>query len=372
MRTIETFSIKFDNDNVVYEVGDVISGFVHLKLNDSIKCKAIYLRFRGKASTEWLDDIAPIIRTGFSNITRCCNDKFVLEERVNIWGKGKGGMLGTTDGKYLAVGEHRFPFRLRLPREELPCSFEGQYGFVRYFASCILQRHRAADITVREGFTILGQPVDFKTMPEIQDQMGREQQKRVSCCVGPSSHIVLTAGTNRHGYIPGDKIAIKVDLENNSDRRVTRVNAALLQEVKYEGKKVGSGKKCERSTVRIAKGLTSAGCRAHGRLTWTGKAITLPPVPPSELQGCPFIDIRYFVQIQAFISGAPSCLEINFPVIVQTVPASRLVQQGEGRLFLVDNVHSVRPTLPPYQEDDFNHMSLLPPPPAYDDVCSET
>ena len=86
MRTIEIFAIKFDENKVVYEVGDVVSGCVHLKLNDNIKCKAIYMKFTGTTSTEWMEENVPI-RIGFSNFTKCSNEKALLEERVNMWGK---------------------------------------------------------------------------------------------------------------------------------------------------------------------------------------------------------------------------------------------------------------------------------------------
>ena len=196
--------------------------------------------------------------------------------------------------------------------------------------------------------------------------------KEISRCFGSLSRIKLTACINRHGYTPGDRIAISLDLENQSDRKVTRVSAILLQEVKYEGKKGGVGKTCQRNTTRVAKGVTSFGCRSNDSVRWNEKAIIIPPIPPTGLQGCPFIDIQYFLKVQAFISGTTSCLEVNFPVIVKTVPASRLLQENEATSRFEHGHDVVRPLLPPYSDDGVNYTTCPPPPPAYQDLYSES
>ncbi|XP_077989239.1 arrestin domain-containing protein 4-like [Glandiceps talaboti] len=381
MGIIKKFAIRFDEDKVVYQLGDVVSGHVLLHLNENIKCKAVYMRFRGKAYTEWMDQAIPI-RLGFSNLVKHYNEKCVLEERVNMWGKGKGSEHNDTEQKYLVAGEHKFPFQLRLPPNDLPCSFEGDYGYVRYFASCVLQRPRATDIDTRNGFTILGLPVDLNTITDVQVPMETELVKQVSCCFVRSGRVAMTASINRRGYTPGDRIAINLDLENNTNRKVTCVKATLVQEVMYQAKRGGSGRTKKRRTVQTAKGLNSPGCKANERLRWNGKTLTVPPVPPTGLEGCPFIDIQYFVKLRALVKGESRSLDVSFSVVVGTVPITRLVQQStQSDLSLsleddVDDIQNIVPALPPpyteHSENDTTHEQYLPPIPSYDDLFSSS
>lgn len=55
----------------------------------------------------------------------------------------------------LSAGEHSFPFEFRLPEENLPTTFEGKHGHVKYWLKAILDRPWKEDRTVVEAFTVL-------------------------------------------------------------------------------------------------------------------------------------------------------------------------------------------------------------------------
>jgi hypothetical protein len=54
----------------------------------------------------------------------------------------------------LRAGEHSFPFSMMLANN-LPSSFEGQYGYVRYTVKATLDRPWKFDHEVKEAFTVL-------------------------------------------------------------------------------------------------------------------------------------------------------------------------------------------------------------------------
>ena len=54
----------------------------------------------------------------------------------------------------LAAGEHSFPFSMILPND-LPSSFEGQYGYVRYTVEGTLDPLLKDDHEVKAAFTVL-------------------------------------------------------------------------------------------------------------------------------------------------------------------------------------------------------------------------
>jgi sporulation-control protein spo0M len=56
--------------------------------------------------------------------------------------------------KVLPAGEHSFPFSMILPND-LPSSFEGQYGYVRYTVEATLDPLLKDDNEVKAAFTVL-------------------------------------------------------------------------------------------------------------------------------------------------------------------------------------------------------------------------
>ena len=54
----------------------------------------------------------------------------------------------------LSAGEHSFPFEFRIPEENLPSTYEGKHGHVKYWLKAILDRPWKEDKTVVEAFTV--------------------------------------------------------------------------------------------------------------------------------------------------------------------------------------------------------------------------
>lgn len=55
----------------------------------------------------------------------------------------------------LSAGRHTFPFCFVLP-EDLPSSFEGVHGYVRYVVKAIIDRPWKFDHTTKCNFTVIG------------------------------------------------------------------------------------------------------------------------------------------------------------------------------------------------------------------------
>lgn len=54
----------------------------------------------------------------------------------------------------LPSGEHSFPFEVRLPEDNLPTTFEGKHGHVKYWLKAILDRPWKDEIKIVEPFTV--------------------------------------------------------------------------------------------------------------------------------------------------------------------------------------------------------------------------
>ena len=60
---------------------------------------------------------------------------------------------GTSEGELHPAGEVVYPFKFQLP-PNLPCSFEGWDGSIRYYIECRIKRPGSSDIWSKLPFTV--------------------------------------------------------------------------------------------------------------------------------------------------------------------------------------------------------------------------
>lgn len=73
----------------------------------------------------------------------------------------------------LEPGEHTYPFTTHLP-PNLPSSFEGEHGFIRYTVKGIVDRPWKFDQDVKMAFTVIS-PLDLNQDPTIKVYMASIQ-----------------------------------------------------------------------------------------------------------------------------------------------------------------------------------------------------
>lgn len=54
----------------------------------------------------------------------------------------------------MSAGEHSFPFTMTLP-QNLPPSFEGDYGYIRYWAKATIDKPWKFDHHTKRAFTVI-------------------------------------------------------------------------------------------------------------------------------------------------------------------------------------------------------------------------
>src|SRR6218665_1678783 len=82
----------------------------------------------------------------------------------------------------LPAGEHSFPFDCKLPLE-LPSSFEGQFGRVRYLAKAVIERATwKSNVVCKRAFTVLS-GLDLNFIPESAVRLA--VNLNASCLVKP-------------------------------------------------------------------------------------------------------------------------------------------------------------------------------------------
>jgi hypothetical protein len=111
----------FDNPQRTYVGGQTVSGRLVVKIDAPEPLRSIIVEFRGRASY--------VMSDGSGTYTDC--EKY-FEKYLKVFG-GRGYT------EVLQSGEHYFQFSMILPNN-LPSSFEGKYGYVRYRVKATLDR----------------------------------------------------------------------------------------------------------------------------------------------------------------------------------------------------------------------------------------
>lgn len=225
-KKLRCFQIDFDNPQAIYFPGQPINGKVIVDLESETKVNDIKLRFLGEAYV--YVDIA------VGNQRRTCESE---EEYFDNTFSVIAMDLGDRDEYILKPGLHTFPFSFVLPLE-IPSSFEGEHGHVRYIAKGTIDRSWSFNDHTKRAFTVIGLQ-DLNKLPLADHEAVNSVETNVCCLCCKSGPIEATLRLNRIGYVPGESVFFDAYIVNKSSR-VCGVRARLymvsLHIYKYKSK----------------------------------------------------------------------------------------------------------------------------------------
>ncbi|XP_072014781.1 arrestin domain-containing protein 17-like [Amphiura filiformis] len=281
---MEAFEILFDdNPSNVYHQGEVLNGHVKILLAGQKKITELSVTFRGEASTytSWLH------KRG-TNLTaeQCGASETYFDEYLTI----------INDEKILKSGANIFPFKFTIPSHlNLPASFEGDHGHVKYFVSARLNSYLYA----KKIFTVIGGQaavLDMDSLLSAMAPVSRSSEKVIPhlCCF-PST-ITLFAQTDKKGYVPGENIILCGSIVNHSHRQINQLCTRLVQKAMYANCTEFPMGETQRVLVEEMYEMC---CDRSCSVPFSNKLLAVPSCVPSGLPGCEVIDIKYFVHIEA-------------------------------------------------------------------------
>ncbi|XP_076244815.1 arrestin domain-containing protein 17 isoform X2 [Calliopsis andreniformis] len=275
-------------------------------------------------------------------------------------------LVGSASGGEIEIqsGEHKFPFQCVLPTN-IPSSFESDFGYVRYIVKATLDRPWKFDQEVKSPFTVI-LPLDLNQEPRASENVQEEMSKTFCCLCCGTSPLTVNYSLPVRGYVPGQSMPIKVNVENTSGVTVDTVKLILCKIVTFRATTPSSDTKTEEIIVaEVGKGPVGG-----NETTEYEQKLDVPPLPPSNLTGCSIIDLEYNLKVVACVSGwYYRNLSKNTLVFVGTIPL----------------VSYQTPTAPPAEEsltkapgigwttpDGVSISSLYPnlPPPSYEESTS--
>ncbi|KAL4228949.1 hypothetical protein ACF0H5_011989 [Mactra antiquata] len=306
------YIIQLDNQQGVFYPGQVVAGRVELQLEKETKARAIYLDFHGYANVHWTESTQS---NNGSHTSHYTNDETYFRQKISLFGKEQSGQ----DETKLQPGSYAYPFAIQLP-PNIPSSYEADIGRVRYRLKSYIDIPWGFDKKTKRMITVVNL-FDLNTKPETANGATCSDQKTLCCLCCESDPISATVTIDRTGYVPGEAVSFRAEINNQSTREMSCSKAQLNMVVSYHAQSK------TRDVTNILNELRHGKIEGGGTDQWSNERLHIPAVPPSYLLGCNIIDIKYFLNIVVDPSGIGFALNVPVEVVIGSIPLATIAQQ---------------------------------------------
>jgi len=306
---LTNFQIVLDSPTGAYYAGTNVTGRLQFTLDKPKKIRAIIIKFTGLAKTSWTETES--VRQNDGN-TANENMTFTAEEE---YFSNKYNLAGGPNSEIeIPAGDHTYPFSTTLP-PLLPSSFEGEHGNIRYTVKATLDRPWKFDQNVEKVFTVVT-PVDLNYNVKAKEPVKLEIEKSFCCCWCKSGPLTLVVNLPYSGFVPGQHIPVTLEVDNASNIRVDNVVVRLQKVLSWKAREPKT--KEREDNVEIVK-VSLGAVETNSSQTYT-QELSVPVMPPCNLDQCSIIHCKYTLQVTAEVSGCHSNLYGEVPIFLGTVP----------------------------------------------------
>ncbi|XP_065342547.1 arrestin domain-containing protein 17-like isoform X1 [Cloeon dipterum] len=357
---LEKFQIYFDNPQAVFYTGQNVSGKIVLVTSTPKKVRAINVKIKGEAKVAWTETREHTSTTtttstdGGASSTPATQTETVTFSNEEVYFENKFTAYGGGSDQTLTAGEHLFPFSYVLPTN-LPSSFEGEHGHIRYTVRAVLDRPWTFDHEAKAAFTIIS-TLDLNTEPQAAAPANAQKSKTYCCLCCASGPVNVTLSLPTGGAVPGETLFPTLDVENNSRVYLSLIKLRLKKRLLYKAR--GSTKTEEMSIAEKNLGYVDSG-QSH---TFEREALLVPSLPPSNLKNCSIIDLDYYLEAHFTSSGWNSNFELRVPVLIGTIPLHQNFAQYTPAVQSQPLGWNFSPSAP-YRDGSPSYPDL--PPPTY-------
>ncbi|BFZ01389.1 hypothetical protein BsWGS_04428 [Bradybaena similaris] len=309
---LNIFEIVLTNTEAAYFSGQTVQGHVIIELAKSTKVKDLRMTFHGKAFVHWTEQtMRGPGEVRFKEIRHHSATEEYFEVSKSLLSQASSPK-NPDDKRVLEAGQYTYPFKFRIPPTS-PTSFEGQFGFVRYWAKVTIERPWKKDVSAKKLFSVIF-PVDLNQEPAASQPISNQKEKRLCCLCCTSGPIIAEIRLPQKGYVPGEKLIITADIDNRTRRKVQNIAVELLMTTTFHAAYKS------RSVTQIVARIQRGSLKSGNSDSWEGDSLLLPPLPPSFLIGCSIIDVKYTLQLRVFPVSPAFDLTVPLEIIIGTVP----------------------------------------------------
>ena len=288
-----------DPPHKVYFPGMIITGTV-IAVNDKPKnYQAIKVKIVGYAHVCFVERHRPY-----------SSREDYITTFVNVWDKD-----ASAEGGQFPVGSYQFPFSLSLIGNNLPASYEGSVGQIKYTIEARVVKDSLLKRDIVRESTIKVENMVKINHPNLLQPRSVVMRRTLCCLCCASGPIVITTCIPRRGYCVGqDSIPMEISVENGSSQQIRQIIVSIHKLVKYTAQ--GN---C-RSYHHILTNIASDPICAHNTIIWQPTPLAIPDTH-ATLKNCGILQVTYYLQVQAAISWAINPT-IKIPIFLGNVPLS--------------------------------------------------
>ncbi|KAG7213632.1 hypothetical protein KM043_002880 [Ampulex compressa] len=329
MPSLRTFRIEFERAGATYTPGEEVSGFILVDVVKQKNVRGLNITVKGEASVDWTTSKTEKDSRGHSH-TR--TEHYRSSERYFTFSYPLLSAHGNSSIS-IPIGQHKYSFKFQLPNN-IPCSFEHELGHVRYTLKAVINRPWKFDHECKAAFTVIS---------SLDLNLRRQQ------CGSLDVHVRVPST----GYVPGQTIVTMVNLNNRSTSvEVTKICTKLKRNIKFHASTPHRSERSVNTEVCVNK---IRGPFSHQNTV--DSHLLIPPVPPSGLEYCQIIDLKYTLNVYVHVSGMHCKIERIYPLLIGTmplraVPSTSMVQEYPPSLYsrptapLVEHVENEQVPMP--------------------------
>lgn len=256
----------------------------------------------------------------------------------------------------MAPGFHTYRFSCLLP-QNLPTSFEGQHGKIRYTCKVSLDRPWKFDLTYKVAFTVLKQQDLNYESPMIRQPVKKEVTKKYFMGIFSSNELYMSVELPISGFVAGQKIDFAIAINNPSGVTVEELKVSLKKIVRYNS---DSPRMLTKEVIESCKVEKFPGVPKKSKGNFNLN-IVVPPIPPTSQFFCKVINISYELKVKAQVSGIHRSSEIRIPIIIGTVPLNTAFAQHLSHHALQPNMQQIFASAPGMENFVTSTPSAPPP-----------
>lgn len=244
--------------------------------------------------------------------TRCSSEQQYFHYVRDLFGKKHGLSMEVEPGEYI------YPFEFELP-SNIAYSTEGKYGEIYYGIKVALNIPQELDKEIRLPLTVIRYE-DLNTMPLLKYPKRDDTSKTFCwffiCCLG-TSPLVISATIPYSGFVPGQKIPLSIEMNNQShvDVRSTKITLKGLHTFNFEYPSTCKQTEKYRLDYKLAAGVKS------GKSVKLDEFLKVPEMlnPSNEAQ-CKVFQITYVIKVAAIVDDPHQSPFVHIPITIGSFP----------------------------------------------------
>ncbi|EGT40875.1 hypothetical protein CAEBREN_07925 [Caenorhabditis brenneri] len=301
--TLKSPEIKFDKE--IYAPGETVTGKVIVSTKKDTTVRKVDITFFGKAVTAWRTDgkrrNQPVTDHSYKK-----GEETYVETKHTAW-------TPEDDKNTFPAGKYKWKFSFDLPKE-CPASFEGKFGFIRYWVLVHIDVPYWVDSKTEKAITVLP-TVDLNTVPGAKEPVRVEFNKIMNRCgclpfLGNSGNVKYTLTSQQSGYVSGDWFQVAGSIENNSTKSFEWIESSFKKRIVYRKDMRNHLIKSHRSNTnppdatnsrieeKFMEQRTEICDLGPGETKHFDYSFAIPPTC-STIRNCGLISVEYLVTIQA-------------------------------------------------------------------------